>query len=406
MRIDSPARSRGLTLVELLVGVVVGMIGVLVIMQVAATFEGDKRTTVGTAESMDEGSIGLYHIRREIQGAGYGLADRDLIGCTVRAHSADPNAPLAAMDFSFRLLPVFITQGALGAPDSIQVIYSNFPMASTATRLSLKFAGDEATNIRVANRYGFALGNAFILAEPGSGKDCSMYEVTGLPALAGETDQIVHKLEIYNKLVGGQNVLTKSRYNKGGGLGIEYNVDSKVLNIGATPVVNTFMVCRPGDPLPCQPDLNNQLVFVDGLRNAVTPLFDNVVTFKVQYGIDARPAPAPPAVLADTQVPAQDYIVGTGGFSSVMVDADNDGTVGDADDWLRVGAVRVVIVVRNKYPERPDAGGNCVTTTVLPSWTWGAIPAGTLPADWGCYRYKTFETVIPLRNMFWKTPQE
>ena len=58
--------------------------------------------------------------------------------------------------------------------------------------------------------------------------------------------------------------------------------------------------------------------------------------------------------------------------------------------------------------EKPDpATGVCNTTATAPTWAGsreGTSPAINLTADanWQCYRYKTFETVVPLRNMLWR----
>jgi len=61
-------------------------------------------------------------------------------------------------------------------------------------------------------------------------------------------------------------------------------------------------------------------------------------------------------------------------------------------------------VARSGLLEKPAADGTCSTTTSAPSWSGGTIsvnknPDGTANANWQCYRYKTFETTVPLRNM-------
>lgn len=397
----SPIRKQGgLSLIELLVGVVIGMIAVIIIMQFAITFEGQKRATVGTAGAMDEGAVGLFTLRREIQSAGYGMADPDLLACLVQAHEARFDNPATAADFQFSIFPVLITQGAGGAPDSITVNYSSSPMLATAATLIQNFPGDEATHLKLNNRYGFNAGDVVVLASPSvlapsppalaGTRQCSMYQVTALPMGAGETDEVKHELTQYTNAAGAS---VPSRFNKGGGLGIAYPANStKVFNLGGNPVSSVFSV------------VNNQLVFQDQLTGAPTPLvlLDNVVSFQAQYGFDARAGSQP-----TLQVPAQNFQNGVGGFSDNIEDADGSGAAGNSGDWMRLGAVRVAIVVRNKYPEKPDpVTGQCNATVNPPSWTWGAIPLATMdPTDsgaWKCYRYKTFETVIPLRNMFWR----
>jgi type IV pilus assembly protein PilW len=392
-------RQDGLTLVELLVGVVIGLIAILVIMQVALTFEGQKRTTVGTAGAMDEGAVGLFALRRSIQSAGYGIADPDLVGCLVQAHEARFDNPATAADFTFSIYPVLITQGPGGAPDSIAVNYSASPLLATAATLIRTFPGDETTQLKLNNRYGFNPGDVIILASPSvmapsppaipGTRLCSMYQVTALPAAPGETDELKHELTQYINTVGAS---VPSRFNKGGGLGIAHPAnETKVFNLGANPVSSLFSV------------QGTSLVFRDQLTGTPTPtiLAENVITFQAQYGFDGRPGPQ-----TNLRVPVQNYVVGEGGFSDNIEDADGSGTAGDINDWMRLGAVRIAMVVRNKYPEKPDpVTGQCNTTANPPAWSWGALTTAYMDAqlaDWRCYRYKSFETVVPLRNMFWK----
>jgi prepilin-type N-terminal cleavage/methylation domain-containing protein len=66
-------RQKGFTIVELMVGLAIGLIATLVIMQTFSNFEGNKRSTTGIADAQTNGSIGLYMIQRELQFAGYGV---------------------------------------------------------------------------------------------------------------------------------------------------------------------------------------------------------------------------------------------------------------------------------------------------------------------------------------------
>ena len=76
-------------------------------------------------------------------------------------------------------------------------------------------------------------------------------------------------------------------------------------------------------------------------------------------------------------------------------------------EWANILAVRLAILTRSSQFERTD-----VTTTV-PSWAGGQFVITNLdgtassgtptdPADnWRRYRYRVYETLIPLRNMLW-----
>lgn len=406
-------KHRGISLVELMVGVVIGMIAVIVIMQVALTFEGQKRATVGSAGALDEGAVGLYALRREIQNAGYGISDPELVNCPVHGHSqlqqCNPSDPVPApgQPVNFRLLPIIITQGPGGAADNIAVNYSNSSMLASSVTLQRKFEGDEGgktpeeIRLKLSNAYGFAPGDVVVLSHPlavdsAGNRLCSLYEITGMVG-----DEAEHQFSCYTKP--GAPQPDSSRYNKSGGLypnpldpatSPVYPVGARVFNLGQANVSSLFSVNN-----------NGQLVLQSQMLPGAAPtiLFENVISFQAQYGFDARPGSQ-----NNMQIPAQNYVIGAGGYSNVIEDADGSGTAGDTGDWMRMGAVRVAIVVRNKYAERPDAAtGKCNATNTLPAWTWGSIPEAALdPLDtdeWKCYRYRAFETVIPLRNLYWRT---
>lgn len=71
---DSRHRQRGFTLVEIMVAMVIGMLGIIIMMQMFALFEGQKRTTTGGDDAQNAGSIAMYGIYQNLQQAGYCFA--------------------------------------------------------------------------------------------------------------------------------------------------------------------------------------------------------------------------------------------------------------------------------------------------------------------------------------------
>jgi type IV pilus assembly protein PilW len=68
-------------------------------------------------------------------------------------------------------------------------------------------------------------------------------------------------------------------------------------------------------------------------------------------------------------------------------------------------AVRVALVARSTQYERPEPNQQCATTTdvMAAKWSgWAKFSTAGYPADWKCYRYKVFETIVPLRNVIWR----
>lgn len=63
--------AQGFTLVEIMVGMVIAMLGIIIMMQMFSLFEGQKRTTTGGDDAQNTGAIALYGIQQGIQQAGY-----------------------------------------------------------------------------------------------------------------------------------------------------------------------------------------------------------------------------------------------------------------------------------------------------------------------------------------------
>ncbi|MBH1961511.1 MAG: PilW family protein, partial [Rhodocyclales bacterium] len=108
------------------------------------------------------------------------------------------------------------------------------------------------------------------------------------------------------------------------------------------------------------------------------------------------------------------------------VDADADGVVSAAEwttvtpataaDWRQLRAVRVALLARSQQYE------TTAVTPVAPAWAREAVPIRTFtmrnvddtpdtdpmdgtgkptPNNWRSYRYRVYETVVPLRNLVW-----
>ena len=115
-------RERGMSLVEILVGVLIGLIGIVVIFQVLSVSENRKRTTVQGSDAQSAGAIALYTLQRDVQLGGYGFggAHSKQIGCLVQASDKGDTTPVPPVpprpNFTFRLYPIEIVQGRAARP--------------------------------------------------------------------------------------------------------------------------------------------------------------------------------------------------------------------------------------------------------------------------------------------------
>jgi type IV pilus assembly protein PilW len=209
---------------------------------------------------------------------------------------------------------------------------------------------------QVDNRYGYLKNDLVIIGE--AGKQCSLRQISNLPAGAGVGLQLEH-----NGL----------RYNKAGGMQVAYSTwdntaasGGRVYTLGQAPAVMTYSIANS------QLQGRNLL-----LGTAASPLVDGIVQLQAEYGKDTN---------ADGDV-----------------DAWNTTAPTNADEWASVIAVRIAVVARSETAEKPNPTTFlCDVTTSAPTWKGGTAIVLTADPNWQCYRYRTFETVVPVRNQIWK----
>src|SRR6266568_828069 len=116
---------RGFSLIEIMIGLVIGLIAVLVIYQVYSVAEGFKRNTTAPGEAQMNGLFSSFVLGMEIGngGAAMAVSAQDLASC------ADPTTFPASdprhFAESFRPIPVMIYDGGgASTPDSFVVNYS------------------------------------------------------------------------------------------------------------------------------------------------------------------------------------------------------------------------------------------------------------------------------------------
>jgi len=351
----SPHYQSGFSLVEILVGLVIGLLATLVIMQVFSVFEGQKRTTTGTADAQTNGSIALYTIGQEMQMAGYGLlpAEDSPLECTTLNFDAT-----GITDIS----PVTIIDGgtAAGASDTISIRYAT--SASGGVPSTIGLVGGNA--ITIDNNMGCQDADIALIV---NGATCNFTTVnpTAPPDLTTVT------LQNPAGAINGANLSCLGAWN-----------------------VTLFRInpnYDPTDPLNSQAYLER-----DG-----APSVADIVNIQAQYGISGT---------ANSNLVTQ-WVDATGGWAAPTV-----------ADRNRIKAVRISVVARNGLQEKDivtplrASGKACSSLTAtspvgLCAWdATSASPTVASPApeinltndpNWQYYRYRVFETIIPLRNMIW-----
>jgi len=380
--------SRGFSMVELMVAMVISLIGVIIIFQVFETSEGVRRTATSGGDAQQNGAVALYFMERDLRNAGMGINDTIYYAPVCNMIGSDssrttPNLP------PMILAPAFIAAGANAqTPDQLSVFYGSQNQIANSTTLVANMVLPTSP-LTVQTRFGFRPGDLVLLLEPGSGKNCAFMEVTSLPAVP--SNQINHDPGTYTLAAG--LVSVPARFNPAAGMGVTYggaNTASvaRVFNLGnlhddlnfpasqnvTLPVYNLYSIAANNTLT-----VSNAFVISGGVP-AVNSVADNIVHMRADYGVDDGPA--------------NDGIL--------------DRYISATPNWSQVIAIRIAVVARSALAEKPAGGGaTCNTTTVPPTWSGdtGGARSFDLSADpdWKCYRYRMFETTVPLRNWIWKS---
>ena len=364
-RSDRPVQF-GFGLVELMVAIVVGMLAILVIYQTFAVSEGYRRNTVGASDAQQGGLFSMLTTGIDLANAGnaVSLAAAELSKC--RPFSTDPAT-------TFQPIPVLITAGATqDEPDSFVVTYST--TRSIVAPVPLLKKSPAANKLFVQSPNGFAVGNRVIAVQQSTGKCAMSVVMDRAPKLApAEAPRD-----------GGEAELTLATNAAADFMG-DADVDpTRVLDMGpaANPQRMLFDV------------VDGALRTTDILTAGAGPLAiaDNVVNMKLQYGIDTT---NPPDDIVD------DWVSATGDWERIALLAP---AVLTADQNLaklkQIKAVRIGLIVRSNQYDRDVTGTTPWTLFDCPAHdaTCPGRLAGVLPANW---RYRTYETVVPLRNQLW-----
>jgi len=326
----------GFSLVEIMVGLVIGMLVTLVIMQVFSVFEGQKRSTTGTADAQTNGNIALYNIQRDVQMAGFGLPEIDPNGSPMQCSpSPSYDDPDTAFVEDFDMFPITIVDGGAGS-DQITVRYGDAPMGGFSSLISSNSAG--LPEIVVDNNMGCKVNNVAMIVNQGV---CAMTKIRTVTA----TTKVTVAVDGGGK-VAGATKSGASLFCLGNWSAVGYGINNSMLE-------------RNGQPSVAE-----------------------VVNIQAQYGISAT--------ASNNQVTA--WVDASGIWAAGAL------TVADRN---RIKAVRVAVVARNGQLEKEVVTLNAPVAWPDEAGSPAPVVDLTTIADWQRYRYRVYETIIPLRNIIW-----
>lgn len=343
-RTPHPAsRQRGISIVELMVGIVVALLVGVAAAGSAMMFTASQRQGIGTGGTTVNVGTVMAALKNDAANAGLGFFGDSQFLCN--ALNLSVNALLVADNASFA--PLRITNE--GANDRIDVVYSSRVQAGANVLLNKASAGDTA---ELMSLLPVGVGQAVLMAPATPGDPCVVRTVTANTPSTAVTPQVL--------TFGAAGKHNAAAFTTA----VTYPERSRLAVLGELRW-HRYRV------------IDGNLVLEQPMGGETAVLARNVIGFRAQYGITDGAAGS---TTIDTWQDAD------GGFAAL-----DSATIG------RVRALRMGIATRSPQREKPDSAGNCVASDAKPQLFGADVEPDV--ADWQCYRYRTANAVLPLRNL-------
>jgi type IV pilus assembly protein PilW len=357
--------SSGFSLVEIMVALVIGMFGVLIMMQVLSASEGQKRTVTSGNDAMNEGLMALYNLQSEIRTAGYGFTDLKVLGCNLTLPTG--------VTLAGGLAPVNINHPSITIQDvntdTLLIVYGN-TMGTTQ--------GDQ-----IIQTTSGTIGPIMQTPDSFVRNDWVVVAGTTRPSYCTKT---LYQVDDFSTTP--PKLLNVPPY--------AFNVGDRVFNLGQSVKVVGYAIYK-GNLNTC--DFSAKTCATPADWSSIS---DNIVSLTAQYGRDT------------SGLGVMDGIVDI--FDNTTPNLPPGPVVPDPScTWARIESIRLAIVARSNQPEQVDPVTNLPVTTNAPVWDGTAPnnPNGSTAtstqrpinlngiANWQNYRYKVFQTLVPIRNITW-----
>lgn len=339
--------AQGFSLIEVLVGMAVGLLSVLVIMQSFSVFESQKRTTTAGSDAQENGLMALVSLEQAIRNSGTGFANTAAFACSTIYAWYDSGTSSGGLSMSFA--PVSIIDGGATGSDTITINTGNNFLGSIPTTITSTMP-QSSSELNVSRTYGFSQNDLILVSQGGN---CTLMQVTQVQDAALKLQHNPGGAPTYNPTV---------PYQTGNGWPA-YSTGATILNMGQI-TTTTFSINAS----------NNFQVSTSqlGAAGSTQELVKDIVSLQAQYGIAD----------AGTQN-VDDWEDATGSWASPSV-----------ADVKRIKAVKVIVVARSSKKELDNVTASCTNVN------GSGVNISALP-DCQKYRYRVYQTIIPLRNVIW-----
>ena len=369
---------RGVTLIELMVALLIGLVVVLAITNLLIAGEAQKRMTTSVNDREQTGAYAALLLDRALRSAGSGLAWTAATGgygCALNAQKSGavilPSPgwpdPFTAFPNAPHLAPVLIQKGDADASDTLMVIAGS----AAAGDVPRPVRGGSGSAAQLDGTLQINGGDVLLLT--GGGGDCLIEQVQD--GFAGSQTQPT--LPLGGAYYSAGSASTSLSSLLGGGA---YLSELGSVSAGASPPSNPPQFMLYG--------VNGQGQLVDydmlqtGPGNDAQPVADGVQKFYAVYGVDTD---------GDGKLDSWVSPEGVWSIASLSVDATR---------LKQILAVRFALLLRSDLAEKQSVSQQVVSSGAIKIFADAPAVARTLSlsGDQQKYRYQLIDTVVPLRN--------
>jgi type IV pilus assembly protein PilW len=186
----------GFTLTELMIGLALTLVATVIVFQVFARSEANKRSTTGASDAQQIATVNLYQVGRYLRSAGNGfLQSPEALGCAIKS-SYDGSArwpghtlptPFSGYNSAgseLRLAPVIIIDGGTGS----DVVFA-MGGDSAGANIGQSVRGGSGTTLLV-NSIGFKPNDVLLVSGSTRGGACYIHQIDSSFAESGSATEI------------------------------------------------------------------------------------------------------------------------------------------------------------------------------------------------------------------------
>jgi type IV pilus assembly protein PilW len=392
MRRSAQLGQCGMTLIELMVALAVGLGVTLAVTTLLIASENQKRTTTSTNDAEQTGAYVFHALDGVLRGAGSAIAesayptpDAGVLGCKLNAGGILPRtgafpAPFGApflggAPSNLRVAPLLIAKGQ--SPDGfsdVLVVMGGSGSAGGVSR-QVTVAGS-STSVTLDNAVGFVQNDLFLVSQNGT-NDCLLEQVFVTPVAGSSTLTLSNTLPYYT--TGTTTTISTLASSTASfvtplGNAAANNLQFELIGTDANHTLYSYDLLQ-----------NQNLVQTPGSGDQAQAIADGVYQIHALYGIDTN-GDGKQDTWADPGAAGYD-------INTVML---------SEPTMRKIVSVRVALVLRGEYYDK-NPNTSPATLTLFSGLPYGGGNAFqeivTLSAADQHYRFRVFEFTVPLRNM-------